>query len=140
MNDDATQRPALREPLLWLVIGLPLAVVIAGFATLVIAIRAGGSDALPDPVRRTAQVQLLDLEPDRVARDEGISARLQLAADGRLRLAINGSDGDDVLLLQLIHPTDASQDRQVALTRDGMQWLGVLTDTDLGHDWRLQLA
>lgn len=140
MNGDAHRRPAHREPLLWLVIALPLAAVTAGIATLVIAIRAGGSEALPDPVRRTAQVQQIDLTPDRIARDEGIHARLQLSEGKQLRLGLDGSDGESVLLLQLIHPSDARQDRQVALTRSGADWLGDLADTDMSHDWRLQLA
>ena len=133
-------RPALKEPLLWLVIALPLAAVIAGIATLAIAVRAGGSEAVPDPVRRTAQVQQLDLAPDHIARNEGISARLVLEADGQLQVGVVPDQSADVLLLQLIHPTDAEQDRQVALTRHDATWRAVLPVTDLSHDWRLQLA
>jgi hypothetical protein len=44
MNERTLMRPWWREPMLWLVIGGPVAVVLAGVATLVLAIR------LPDPV------------------------------------------------------------------------------------------
>ena len=44
MNDRSDARPWWQEPMLWLVIGGPLVVVLAGVATLVIAIRQ------PDPV------------------------------------------------------------------------------------------
>ena len=44
MNDRSAARPWWREPMLWLVIGGPVAVVVAGVATLVIAIQQ------PDPV------------------------------------------------------------------------------------------
>jgi len=44
MNDRSIARPWWREPMLWLVIGGPVAVVLASVATLVIAIRQ------PDPV------------------------------------------------------------------------------------------
>ena len=44
----APHRPAWREPMVWLVTALPAAVLVAGISTLVIAIRAGGDDALPD--------------------------------------------------------------------------------------------
>ncbi|MCB1561548.1 MAG: FixH family protein [Xanthomonadales bacterium] len=139
MNPEQTHRPALREPLLWLVIGLPLAAVVAGILTLVIAIRAGGADALPDPVRRTAQIQQLDLGPDHLARDASLTGNLQIEADGRMRLQLDGEVAQAVLLLQLIHPADAAQDRQIALHRDAAAWSGSVSDIDTGHDWRLQL-
>ena len=44
MNDRPLTRPWWREPMLWLVIGGPVTVVIAGVATLVIAVQ------VPDPV------------------------------------------------------------------------------------------
>lgn len=44
-----TQRPWWREPLVWMVIGGPLAVVVAGIATLVIAVKN------PDPVLQERQ-------------------------------------------------------------------------------------
>ncbi|MEZ5464494.1 MAG: FixH family protein [Lysobacteraceae bacterium] len=137
---EARPRPALREPMLWLVAGLPVVVVIAGFATLAIAIRAGGADALPDSVRRTAQVQQIDLGPDRVARDEGLHAEFSWNDDGSLRLAINAVDASHTLLLQLIHPSDAAQDRQLALTPEAAFWTGTLPKGAEGHDWRLQLS
>jgi hypothetical protein len=44
ISDEAQRRPWYRYPLLWMVISGPAAVVVAGFATLWIAIR------MPDPV------------------------------------------------------------------------------------------
>ena len=44
MNDRTVNRPWWREPMMWLVVGGPVAVVIAGVATLVIAMHQ------PDPV------------------------------------------------------------------------------------------
>ena len=38
------QRPPWREPMLWLVAGLPVASVVAGFALLIVASRSGSSD------------------------------------------------------------------------------------------------
>ncbi|MEZ5439006.1 MAG: FixH family protein [Lysobacteraceae bacterium] len=139
MSHHDTERRAHREPLLWLVVGLPLAAVIAGISTLVIAIRAGGADALPDPVRRTAQVQQLDLTPDHIAAAEQRHATLRRNG-AELSIELSPETTDPLLLLQLIHPTDAAEDRQLALTRDGDAWRGQLPDQLPENDWRLQLV
>ena len=79
-------RPWFREPLVWLVIGLPAMVVVAGVWTLVVAARAGGADSVPDTVRRTAQVQQADLGPDREAARLGLEAELAVdASSGALQ-------------------------------------------------------
>jgi uncharacterized protein len=76
-----------RNPVLWLVIGLPALSVVAGIGLLVVAIRSGGSDAVPAEVRRTAQVQVTDLAPDEAARRAGLRVVLRVDADsGRIQL------------------------------------------------------
>lgn len=52
-------RPAWREPMLWLVLALPLAVLVAGALTVRAAIDSGPLDSAPG-VRRTGQVQVQD--------------------------------------------------------------------------------
>ena len=47
MNEQGTGRPWWREPMMWLVLGGPAAVVVAGIATVVIAVQR------PDPVLAT---------------------------------------------------------------------------------------
>lgn len=80
-----SKRHPLREPMVWLLIGLPVAAVVAGIATVVISSRSGGNDAVIDPVERTAQIQTVELGPDERARALKLSAVLQV--DGRrLRL------------------------------------------------------
>ena len=102
----------------WVVWGLPAVVVIAGFLTLGIAIRAGGADASIDAVQRMAQVQQTDLSADRAAEQQGLGASLALR-DGRIVLQMLGSVGETRLLnLQFEHPTASSKDRVIALTRD----------------------
>jgi hypothetical protein len=50
-TSDETRRPWWREPMMWLVIGGPLTVVIAGITTAVIAVRGA------DPVLDTRSTQ-----------------------------------------------------------------------------------
>lgn len=129
---------------MWLVVGLPLLVIVAGFVTLYIAIDAGGSDAIPDDVRRTAQVQTSELAPDERASSLKLSAVLSVH-DGHLEvLPASGPLLDDKLLrsqplrLLLQHPTLAAEDRELKLIPTNTGWrVGHTLDT--GHDWRIQL-
>ena len=58
------ERPFLREPMVWLMLGLPLASVVAGVGLLVAAVRSGGADEVTDVVQGTAQIQVSTLGPD----------------------------------------------------------------------------
>lgn len=134
------QRPPWREPMLWMVVALPAAVVAAGIATLVIAIRAGGSDAIPDAVRRTAQIQVADLGAD--ARAQALRLSAILRVDGRLIevLPVSGNFArSQPLQLALRHPTRATDDRELQLAPGDNGWL-VAQDIDRDHDWRLELG
>lgn len=140
-------RSALREPMFWMVWGLPAVVVVAGFLTLAIAIRAGGADASIDAVQRMAQVQQTDLSADRAAERQGLGASLALR-DGRLVLQMLGNVGETRRLnLQFEHPTASSKDQVIALTREGDAWVADvalpeaaswhLTLTPADRGWRL---
>jgi hypothetical protein len=135
----STHRHPLREPMLWLVIGLPLAAVVAGLLTLWIAIRAGGSDAIPEPVRRTAQIQVRDLGTDEAARRANLAFLLQRETDGLRLLRLTGAPGAGALTLHLRHPTDATQDRSVTLLPQAGAWR-LHAAIPSNHDWRLELV
>ena len=98
-------RPALLEPMVWLMLGIPAATVLAGIATLVIASSAGGLDAAPEPVQRTLQAQVADLGPDRRAAAAGMQATLRVDGAGRIDVALPASPGAPTL--RLVHPTRA---------------------------------
>ena len=76
MTDDR-KRPFWREPMMWLVIGLPLLSVVAGVLLLTLAVR-DSSDSVGDLVQRTAQIQVSDLSPDARARDLRLSAIVRI--------------------------------------------------------------
>lgn len=75
-------RASFPHPVVRVVIGLPLAAPAAGFTTLGL-IGRGGLDTDSDPVRRTAQVQQVDLSADEAA----MRARCQRAASGSMPAA-----------------------------------------------------
>jgi uncharacterized protein len=139
-----------RNPMVWLMVGFPLAAVVAGTATLVIAIRAGGNDASTDDVRRTAQIQTTELGPDEraaalklsavfsVHNSEGAAALELLPATGAFVGAAeeNRKIRAQPLRLLLQHPTRAEEDRELRLLPTATGWR-VEHALDISHDWRL---
>lgn len=136
--------------MVWLVVGLPALVVVAAFATLAIAIRAGGSDALPDDVRRMAQIQTTDLSADEFAATQKLSAVLSIGENtiGESSIDILPASGDllkdervraQTLTLLLQHPSRAVEDRALTLRPSGHGWR-IAEALDLSHDWRVQIV
>lgn len=125
-----------KNPVLLVLIGLPVATLAAGVATLAI-IGRGGLDTVGDPVRRTAQVQQVDLAADAAARRLDLGGRLSL--DGaQVRVVVPGLDGGSDLRLQLEHPLDAAQDVALALAPADGAWQAPAFDANVG--WRVSLA
>lgn len=135
-------RPRGAGAILWLVVLIPLATVVAGVGTVVLSVRSGSTDAVIDPVTRTAQVQDRDLRGDRRALDLQLAASGSIdPASGAVRLQLQGdADGAEALALTLAHPTRGSLDARLDLVAagDGL-WLGRL-DIDRSHDWNLLLT
>ena len=133
-------RPAWREPLVWLVAGIPATAVVALAWMVFVAAGPGSTDSADPAVRRTAEVQTVDLGPDAAA------ARLQLAAllrvDGATLEVLPlhaGFDPDQPLQLVLQHPARADLDRALLLRPSAGGWK-VEADIAAGHDWNLQLT
>lgn len=131
-----------RQPVIWLVIALVAAAVAGGIAMLLIASDAGNDDAVADPVRRTAQVQTVDLGPDAAARERKLSAIVRIDLEQKLVevLPVSGDFDPQVpLQLRLLHPIQASDDMTLQLQPTELGWR---TDTvvDNGHDWNVELG
>lgn len=128
-----------RNPVMYLVIGLPLLSIVAGVGLVVIASGSGGSDAVSDPVKRVSQIQTTDLAPDQAARKLGLSAVLRVE-DGIVEvLPATGAFAHDApLQLTLEHPTRRAEDLQLQLPAQGAGWrIGQAIDAD--HDWVVHL-
>lgn len=139
-----TPRRGLRRfvhPELWLVLALPLATVVAGVGTLRLADVDTSIDATGGVVRRTAQVQVAELAPDREAARRGLSARIVVdRANGLVRVELAGAPAPEATLqLAVQHALRAERDLVFPLRRDGQGWRA---DGVPGADaaWRLVLA
>lgn len=133
------KKPFWREPMVWLVFGLPLASVVAGVSLVVTAVRSGGADTVSDDVQRVAQIQTSNLGPDSLASQRKLSAVLR-ADDGVLEIlpATGEFDRRQRLRLTLSHPSQASADQQVELAPTARGWQAE-SSLDPSHDWVLQL-
>lgn len=137
---ESEHKPFWKTPLMWLVIGLPLASIVAGVSLVVIAVRSGGADAVPDEVRRMSQVQTTDLALDEQARARGLSAVVRMA-DGVVEVIPVTGDFRRQAPLQVLlqHPTRAADDVRIDLAPSDAGWRAELAVDD-GHDWIVQLA
>jgi hypothetical protein len=130
------------RPELWLVLGIPLLTIVGGLWTLVVA---SGSDLSDDgghaDVRRTAQVQTADLEPDFAAARAGLSAELNVDRDrGEVHVRLpRPVDARDQLQLRFVHSLQSGRDLQVRLQPRGDAWVAKLAPV-AGARWRVVLA
>ena len=91
----------------------------------------------PDPVRRTAQVQVASVEADAEAARLGLAATLVLEGDSAV-VQLQGPAGPQAPVLQLVHPLESSLDRVLALSPGPQGWR---TDGPVAapHGWQLRL-
>ncbi|MBB1471979.1 MULTISPECIES: FixH family protein [unclassified Luteimonas] len=137
MTDDR-KRPFWREPMMWLVIGLPLASVVAGVILVGLATR-DSSDAVGDVVQRTAQIQVSDLSPDARARDLGLSAIIRVDEGYVEVLPVTGQfDRGQPLRIVLRHPSLAASDVELRAAPGEYGWRAE-AGIGLDHDWKLEL-
>ncbi|MES2859082.1 MAG: FixH family protein [Pseudomonadota bacterium] len=135
-------RPAWREPMVWLVVAIPAASVVASFALLFAAARSSGNnDLVADPVQRTAQIQTADLGPDSRAARLRLAALLRIdGADVEVLPLTGNFDAAAPLVLALRHPTDAARDRSLVLQPATTSGWRIPARIASGNDWNLQLG
>ena len=120
-------------------LALPLAVVIAGFATLYIAMRHADSPVRDDYVKEGLILRRADGQ-DQAAARLGLGARLSIGTEYQVALTLTGAldNTPPVLELQFIHALDSANDFTVALARSGAGYAGVLPRPLTGH-WTVEL-
>ena len=112
-------QPARREPMLFLVIALPAAAVIASVATLILAM-SGADDSDDSRVRRVAQAQTTDLAPDLAAARLALHGLASADANGAVSLRFDDHEpAAAVLQLTLRHAVNPAQDLAARLVRAG---------------------
>ncbi len=106
----------------WFVISLPATTVVAGIATLLIAMHQPDALVVDDYYKQGLAINK-DLARERRAVELGLRAELLMPAqDGELLLELSSSrpfTPPPALQLMMTHPTLAERDHQVVLARDG---------------------
>lgn len=129
-----------REPMMWLVFGLPAVVVVAGVAMIPMFGDSQAIEDVLDEVHRTGQIQQTDLAPDLRARELNLSAHLLVTGDTIELRPVSGTlPAGEVLELTLEHPSLATRDLTVQLQPTQGLWRAQ-AQLDGTHDWKLALA
>jgi len=123
-------RPA--NPVLWLVIALPLLAVVASLTSLALAVTRGDPE-LPKDWEGAA----LDRDQQRLtlAASEGITATISYRPDTQhCAIALHGA-APAQLRLDLVHPTDPRADRRLTLARAGESYEADCAGLPVAHWW-----
>jgi hypothetical protein len=131
----------LVQPELWLVLGIPLAALAGGVATLRAVAGDLSSDGAAEGVRRTAQVQDADLAPDLAAARRGLVAGLRIdRARGEVEVTLPPRARDALpATLAFVHHLRAGEDRRVALQPRGAGRWSAPGAPDAAVGWRVVL-
>lgn len=141
-----------REPWPWLLMVMPATALVAGFATLWLAITSNNSLVVDDYYREGKAINM-QIARDQAALTHGVQASLTLGADGA-SVRLSTADGmmlPAALTVRLFHPTEAALDRSYQLAASGgglynvhdprpapaaVRWR-VQIEPQQGGDWRL---
>jgi len=126
-NDNQVQRPWHQEPWLWLVIGLPLAAVVAGLSTVFIAYNHA-DDLVNDNYYKVGMAINQNLEAEQKALSLGLHGQLFFSGE-RVQLQLQANNPSEhrmpqKLMLELFHPTLKSKDIKIELSREGIGLFG----------------
>jgi len=130
--------PWYREPWPWILIALPLSAVIAGIATLIIAIEHEDALVAEDYYKQGLAINQV-LERESRAAALGLRAQAMISGERiRIGLSPGGSDLPASIIVRFIHPTRAGEDRSIVLGAIANGWYeGVMPGMASGR-WRVQ--
>ncbi len=139
------ERAWFAEPMLWLVLGIPLATVIAGVFTIAMTSGGIGIHTVGDNVKRTAQVQVADLSIDQNAAN--LQMRSVLTVDRKnhtVVVEIESMTGNDASItaapiLRFEHPAQDQYDIDVVLKENMYSFIGQADLSSAAH-WRVILS
>jgi hypothetical protein len=132
-------RPWYREPWPWILMGLPLAAVLASIATAWIAI-VNDDPLVVDNYYKEGLAINRTLDRERVAAEAGYRADVMVSQDGsRVRVYLAGGRAPDSIRLRFVHPTRAEHDRAVELKGRQTGWYEGPLGLSSAQRWRIDL-
>jgi hypothetical protein len=115
---DPRARPAWREPLVWMIVGIPAATVVAGLTTWWIAAQRADSNVAEDYYKRGLAINR-SLEREARAEALGLQTQIDLRDGNDLTVRLTGGTGPlpESITVVLTHPVRAEQDRRLGMDR-----------------------
>jgi hypothetical protein len=129
-----SSRPWWKEPMVWLIAGLPATAVVASFTTYFIAAHDPDSLVKADYRKEGFAVVAPASDADKTAAALGLSARL-MTRNGRMELVLRGhlADKPKQLALSIVHPTREKQDIHIVLEHSSeLSYIGPAADMGSG--------
>ena len=137
-----------REPLVWMLIAIPLSAVIMGLVMMTLAIQSYSGLVVDDYYKKGKQINRV-LARDKFAHELGLDARFEIQTDGNIAInfkpEVEVIPGDEIVL-ELVHATMPGLDQKLTLQRNGTHQLtGAIKLPNPGRwnlylqtgDWRL---
>ena len=135
-----TERPWYREFWVWFVIAFPLAAVIAGISTVVIAVNTSDSLVL-DGFQKVGLVARRETALEREALRLNIAVNASFdRVTGQVTVRLGGDSEPDSITLGLFHATRRDLDRTTVLTRDAAGLYRGNIGADIKGHWYVQIS
>jgi uncharacterized protein len=132
--DPTPNRPWWKEPMVWLVAGLPATAVVASFTTYFIAAHDPDSLVKADYRKEGFAVVATATEADKTAAALGLSAYLT-ARNGQMEVVLRGhlATRPKQLALNIVHPSKENQDIHILLAQSReLSYIAPAPDTGSG--------
>ena len=139
-----TQQPPRnwkREPMVWMLIAIPLSAVIMGVVMITLAIQSWSGLVVDDYYKKGKQINRV-LARDKLAYELGLVAGFKLETNGSIEIRfapeVQFVPGDEIVL-ELIHATMPGLDQRAIMQKHGVHLLsGVINLSGKGR-WNLSL-
>lgn len=118
-STEATPRNWKREPMVWLLIGIPLSAVIMGVVMITLAIQSFSGLVVDDYYKKGKEINRV-LARDQLAYELGLAAGLSLDASGKVEIRFDPGVQfipGEMIELKLIHATMPGFDQQLELRK-----------------------
>ncbi len=142
---DLENQPWYRNPMVWMVIALPMTAVVAGIITLFIAMNTEDSLVTDDYYKEGLAINRV-LGHDRKAAELGLSAFVDInSRSGEILLSLSADqaiEAPEELTLKLIHRTRSGQDQVTTLIKTSTgeaDYKGFLKPPIIEGRWTLQI-
>ena len=140
-NSDGPKEPWYRQPLVWMIIAIPLSAVLMGALLLSLSISSFDGLVTDDYYKKGKEINRV-LERDSYARAYDLSAKVTISAGGEVVAALEHEPGllrPDQVELKFLHRTRSGLDRSLILEAVGSQhYRGQIEPLEKSH-WLVQL-